>query len=208
MIRTQRAVSQFEAAGALIIVAENAYIGKDEEGAKLIALARDYHNGAGRWPESDGGDRWAGFNVPLAPWRDGGSRLLVLPQRGFGSPGVAMPMGWTAGVVPTLRKLTDRKIEVRQHPGIHHAPDPDFTDVWAAITWGSGAAIKALAAGIPVFHQMKKWIGAAAAAKLGERPIEEPWLGDRLPMFERLAWAQWRAGEIETGEPFARLVAL
>jgi hypothetical protein len=67
------------------------------------------------------------------------------------------------------------------------------------VTWGSGAGIKSIVAGIPVFHEMPNWIGAPAA-KLGLDDIEQPFLGDRQPMLNRLAWAQWDLDEIASGE--------
>jgi hypothetical protein len=64
------------------------------------------------------------------------------------------------------------------------------------VTWGSGAAIKALQWGIPVVSEMPDWIGEQDNTDAG-----------RLEMFRRLAWAQWTMEEIAHGEPFARLLA-
>jgi hypothetical protein len=73
------------------------------------------------------------------------------------------------------------------------------------VTWGSGAAIKAIAAGIPVFHELKCWIGAEAA-QFGIEDLEHPFLGDRHLMFHRLSWAMWTSEELESGEPFRWLL--
>lgn len=198
-------ISHYERAGAKILVAENGYIGKDEEGGKLFAMARDHHNGAGSW-ESGGAERWAGFGLEVLPWRERGSHVLVLPQRGIGEPGVAMHPAWTGHAIRTLGRATKREVRLRRHPGDTKAePYADLAGAWAAVTWGSSAAIKALVAGIPVFHELPSWIGAGAA-RLGLGEIEKPFLGDRLPMLERLAWAQWRIGEIERGEAFEWLL--
>jgi hypothetical protein len=117
-----------------------------------------------------------------------------------------MPGGWLADVHKRLSRLTDRRLVIRRHPG------PDKTEpydalrgAWAAVTWGSGAGIKALSVGVPVFHEFPSWIGAPAA-RLGIEDIEKPWLGDRLPMFQRLAWAQWTLAEIASGEAFRCLL--
>jgi hypothetical protein len=80
-----------------------------------------------------------------------------------------------------------------------------LADCFAAVTWGSGAAIKAIIAGVPVFHEFSRWIGAPAA-KFGAANLEQPFVGDRLPMLRRLAYAQWSVAEIERGEPFALLL--
>ena len=210
--RHERAARQYEAAGGTVIVAENGWIGRaPPEGSKPIALCRSHHNGAGAWPIGDQ-TRWPLFEVELLPWRSAAAaadaHILMLPQRGIGEHGIAMPHDWLNLAITRLRKRTKRRIVVRMHPGMHEPRDPDFAGApqpWAAVTWGSGAAIKALAAGIPVFHEMPNWVGAPAA-HFGLDHLEEPVMGDRLPMFQRLAWAQWSADEIATGEPLARLI--
>lgn len=195
---------RFERAGAMVLVAENGYLGReDQRGGPWYAIARNQHNGAGVWPVGDG-SRWASWGIKLAPWRpisDG--HVLVLPQRGIGPSGVAMPQGWA----DRLKIDTDRPVRVRAHPGRAEIKplDDDLSGAWCCVTWGSGAAIKALLAGIPVFHAMPDWIGGPAA-RLLERDVSEPFIGDRLPMFERMAWAQWTLAEIAAGDPFRRLL--
>lgn len=193
-------VRPYDAAGARVLVAENGYLTSKDR--RRFALALGDHNGAGRWP-AGGGERFAQLGIELVPWRSAGGHLLMLPQRGIGRPGIAMPPTWSGRVLTALRESTKREVKLRRHPG------PDKTDPYealrgahAAVTWGSGAAIKALAVGVPVFFDFPQWIGAPAAARLDMAGIESPWLGDRLPMFERLAWAQWDLGEIESGEAF------
>lgn len=198
---------RYEQAGAAVVVAENGWIGRASDGGKLYALCRDQHNGAGRWHVGSE-DRWSRLGVELKPWRPDGRHILVLAQRGIGPDGVAMPHGWPEHVASRLRRVTDRPIKVRRHPGVEKTPlEPDLEDCFACVTWASGAAVKALAAGVPVFHEMKDWI-AAPAARFGIDAIEQPFLGERLPMFQRLAWAQWSIDEIATGEPFRCLLRL
>jgi hypothetical protein len=199
----ERWAAHYEKAGATVIVAENGWVGKID-GCKPIALARGHHNGAGTW-ESGDEDRWPLCGVELQPWRIAGDHILVLPQRGYGERGVGMPSNWLPDMLRRLQSVTRRRVVVRHHPGVENPKDPDFTDAWAAVVWGSGAGIKALAAGIPVFYDMPKWIGGAAAV-MGVDDVEACWLGDRLPMFRRLAWAQWSPGEIQTGEALAGLL--
>ena len=211
--RHEQAAREYERAGATVIVAENGWVGKIDD-CKPIALARGHHNGAGWWPVGEE-DRWPRCGIELAPWRESGEHVLVLPQRGFGEPGVAMPGGWQAGALARLRRATKRPLVVRDHPGAHDARDPDFTGAWAVVIWGSGAGIKALAAGIPVCFDMPNWIGADAASmgvdeietpRLEDRPMGRPGVDPRVAMFRRLAWAQWSPIEIATGEPLARLL--
>ncbi len=187
---------RYEAAGARVLVVENAYIGP-ADGEKAFAIALGAHNGAGRWP-CGGPERWASWGVDLQPWRSHGEDIVLLAQRGIGQPGVAMPREWGQR---TLRQFAGqpRRVVYRKHPGDKSEPYDALTNAWCACTWGSGAAIKALAAGVPVFYDFPQWIGADSA-RFGFANLEAPWRGDRLPMFQRLAWAMWRLSEVQSGE--------
>ncbi len=197
---------RYEAVGAKVIVAENGYIGSDSDGHILYAMALRHHNGAGDWRVGDE-DRWAALGISLEPWRGLGTEIVVLPQRGIGEPGIAMPSGWTNDVVQRLRSITDRPVRVRPHPGKDKTdPRSDLINAWAAVTWASGAGIKAIVAGVPMFHEMPTWVGAGAALSGIDR-LETPFKGDRLPMLRRLAWSQWNLAEIQRGDPFAWLLA-
>lgn len=195
---------RYERAGAKLVVCENGYIGKDADGHKLFAMALNHHNGVGKWICGNL-KRWTYI---LSEWRTQGDFILLLPQRGIGERGVAMDRYWPQTVAKRLSSLTKRPIRVRPHPGIAKTDPYDaLKGAWAAVTWGSGAAIKALYAGVPVFHELRQWIGAPAATYLEKGvDVERPFLGDRTPMFERLAWAQWSLKEIESGEAFACLL--
>lgn len=195
----------YEKAGAEVIVAENGYVGRAPDGDKLYALALGHHNGIGAWP-SGGPERWERLGVDLAPWRSIGRDVVILPQRGIGERGVAMPLTWTAQMYDGLKARTSRPISIRRHPGVAKLePYEALMTAHAAVTWASGAAIKAIVAGVPVFYGLEGWIGAAAASRDINR-LETPPLPDRLPMLHRLAWAQWSILEIHSGEAFAWLL--
>jgi hypothetical protein len=197
--QNHRIATDFERRGCKVIVAENGYLGDGLPHSKLMALSISQHNGAGKWPQG-GPERWAKLGVDLKPWRTDGE-TVVLPQRGIGPPGVAMPGNWPRQV--------ERLGRVRRHPGAREAVplDKDLSRAGRVITWGSGAAIRALAWGIPVFYAFPKWIGAEAATPL-DRLKDGPKKDDaaRLRMFERLAWAQWHLSEIESGEAIKQLL--
>lgn len=180
-----RVAKQFEEAGLAVIVAENAAWGNGFEGRRWYSLARSYHNTSGMFPVG-GPERWDSLGVKLVPWRSEGERV-VLPQRGIGPVGVAMPRDWPA-------KQTGR---LRPHPGTRpcKALEDDLAKAGQVVTWGSGAAIKALMWGIPVESHMPNWIGQQDNTDAG-----------RLEMFRRMAWAQWELAEIARGEPFERLL--
>jgi hypothetical protein len=192
---------RYEQAGAKVLIAENGYL-PDPKGGKLYALARQHHNGRGQWfvgPEPR-------MTFPLRDWRASGGHVLILPQRGIGPAGIAMPSLWGDRMRARLRAVTDREIRLRRHPGAARSdPWPDLRGAHCAVTWGSGAGIKSIGLGIPVFHELAGWIGEGAA-RFGIRNIEDCFTGDRGPMFHRLSWAMWRLDEIESGEAFEYLI--
>lgn len=201
---------KFEAAGGKVIVVENGYFGKDTDGNQLYAISIHGHNGSGSW-NVGGPERWDGTGTELKPWRPDGNHVLVCGQRGIGSPTMASPPGWHDAVAARLQKLTKRPIKIRLHPG-QNAPktllSDDLAGAWACVIWSSASGIQSLAAGIPVFFDAPHWI-CEGAAKRGVTAIESPLMDDsaRLAAFQRMAWAQWSLAEIESGEPFKRLLA-
>lgn len=191
----------FEAVGAPVVVVENGYFGRQWMGRRWFAMARDHHAGAGRWFEA-GPERWDALGVELAPWRDGGSEVVILGQRGIGEPGVASPHGWAERVQVQIGG------RIRRHPGEGLAVSlaDDLKDASCVVTWHSGAALHALLMGAPVFYGFPHWIGAGAA-----RPLEQfqqgPLHGDRLAVMRRLAWAMATEEEVASGEAIERLLA-
>jgi hypothetical protein len=216
---------QFEQAGAAVIVAENGYLGASENAyakqfasvdmrpeAHLYALALNHHNGAGSWWIGAPG-RWRTQGIVVSPWRQDGEHVLIVPQRGIGPAGVAMPKEWPQKTMRRLTAMTQREVRLRRHPGNSPAEKPleaDLDGAWCTVTWGSGAAIKAICAGVPVFTDWPKWIGAPAALPLSGADIEMPLRDDaaREQMLDRLSWAQHTIAEITSGEPLRRLLSL
>ncbi len=187
---------EFEKVGAKVLVTENAYLGREDLGGDehWLALSLNHHCGAGTWFQGDN-SRWDDLNVKLEPWRYGGNETVVLRQRGIGEPGVAMPKTWTAPG------------RIRQHPGKKEAGiplDKDLANASAVITWASGAGIRAVMMGIPVFYALDKWIGGPAGRHISLYGKEPALKSDeaRTNMLRRLIWAQWRRSEIASGEAF------
>lgn len=179
------AATAFEVAGRPVLIAENASWGNDFLDGSWLTLANGYHNTAGRFPIG-GPERWDALGVELAPWRTGGE-TVVLPSRGIGPPQVKMPPNWPR----------EQKGRIRQHPGRAHGKPlaDDLAQAGRVVTWGSGAAVKALLWGIPVESHMPRWIAEQDNTEAG-----------RLAMFRALAWGQWRLDEIRTGEALAWLL--
>lgn len=182
-----RAAKVFESLGLPVLATENSPWGNDFAGERWYSLAKRRHNTAGLFPVSDAG-RWDSLGVNLAPWRTEGE-TVILPQRGIGSTPTSMPIRWS-GKVKHLGRI-------RRHPGMRPGIplEEDLAQCGHVITWGSGAAVKALIMGIPVTSHMPNWIGEQDNTDEG-----------RLSMFRRMAWAQFRLSEFESGEAFARML--
>lgn len=187
----QTAALAFEARGLPVLVAENAAWGNDFAVGHWYSLARNFHNTAGRFLVG-GNDRWDALGVELAPWRTGGGEVVILAQRSIGTPPVAMPRDWPE------RAQAATGGRIRRHPGTKPCTplEADLAHAREVVTWGSGAAIKALLMGVPVRSDMPNWIGEQDNTDAG-----------RLAMFRRLAYAQWRLDEIASGEAFEWLLS-
>lgn len=205
----ERTAREFEAAGGRVIVAEEAYF-RAVNGEKHFALALGGHNGAGRW-NVGGPERWERFGVPLAPWREEGTHVIVRGQRGIGSSEMASPPNWHETMAARLRGFTKRPIVIRLHHKLRNEPvghglDHALKDCHAVVTWASSIAPRALAKGCPVFICAPRSIALACSAGRLPDDIEKPARPDRLPMFERLAWAQWGMSELASGAAFDHLL--
>lgn len=177
--------AHFQSKGCKVLVTENATWGNSFAGQRWYTLARDYHNTAGCFPIGDSG-RWDRLNIKLNRFRTEGE-TVILPQRGIGSKPTSMPTNWTAAA---LREHGGR---IRRHPGTKDCLpiEEDLRNCGKVVTWGSGAAVKALMLGIPVVSYMPDWIAEQDNTEEG-----------RLDMLRKLAWAQWRLEEIASGEAF------
>lgn len=198
--------TRFEKAGGTVLVAENGYLGADETGHQLYALARHAHNGRGQWYVG-GPERWNALGIELKPWRTDGNHILICPNRSFGMPGLAMPPDWGNTVRRRLAKLTKREVRLRPHPGNDAPRRPlldDLAGAWAVVIWASSAGVNSLIVGVPVLCESPAWICKAASGSLNE--VEAPPMPDRLPAMHGLAFAQWSLKEIKSGEAFEKLL--
>lgn len=203
--------TRFERAGGTVIVAENGYMGRDENGNQFYALARGGHNGAGDFPVG-GPERFAALDIELKPWREAGNKIVIRGQRGIGNTVMASPPNWHGDMAARLRTRTKRPVQVIAHPGNGAeaclAHEQYLIGAHALVTWSSSVGVKALALGVPVFFAAPHWICAGAALRVAA-DLENPRMDDaaRLSAMQRMAWGQWSLAEISAGEPFRRLAA-
>lgn len=200
----------WERSGGTVLVAENGYIGKDENGHQLYALSASGHNGSGWWV-STGKDRFGKLGVDVKPWKEStpDGHLLVCGQRGIGSRTMASPSNWHYQTANKLKKVTSRPVKVRLHPGNQPpktALDDDLAGAHACVIWSSGSGVKALVNGYPVFFDAPHWICSMAADHVRNPSVdyEVPNRDDRLRELAlfRMAEAQWSIKELDSGEPF------
>jgi hypothetical protein len=171
--------------GLPVVVSENSSWGNSFAGREWYTVCKDYHNVAGCFPVG-GPERWDSLGVELEPWRTEGE-TVVLASRGIGPACYRMPRDWPQR----------QQGRLRAHPGRGEGKPlrEDLANCGRVVTWGSGAAVRALIWGIPVESHQPNWIAAQDNTDAG-----------RLAMLRRLAWAQWTMEEIASGEPIARLL--
>lgn len=209
--------TRVEQQGGTVVVAENGYVAPGgvsphvTDPREWYALAIGGHNGSGTWPVG-GPERWDALGVDLKPWRTEGDHVLVCPNRPFGRPDLIMPIDWADKVVKRLRKVTNRPIRVRAHPGngAHKTPlADDLKGAHAVVIWSSSAGVQALIAGVPVICEAPAWICKGAAdrnAECVEKVGDRGGLLSREEGFHRLAWAQFHHTEIASGFAFTSLL--
>lgn len=208
--------TQAEKQGAVVIVAENGFVGRDASGNQFYQLAIGGHNGSGYWAQGEG-DRLAKLGIAVAPsWQatSPSAHIVVRGQRGIGRPGVASPPNWHENIAASLRKLSGRRVLVVPHPGNGAVTDQRHTEYLAGahalVIWSSSVGVKALVMGVPVLAYSPYWV----CKQLFAQPLS---VNDDLrtphenavrhAALRRMAWAQWSLAEIASGEPFVHLLS-
>jgi len=199
--------------GGTVIVVENPYVKTDLDGNEYLAMAVNGHNGSGLIPTGDV-DRLAilGVEEHFEQWKTG-EHILVIGQRGIGSPSMRSPAQWGEHVTRKLAKLTERKVIHRPHPGrvtvTEDIPplDEQLKGAHCVVMWASNCATTALMQGIPVFYDAPSCV-LRRGCRQGWRKIEDTKKEDkaRLDAFWDLSYAQWNLDEIRTGYAFNRLI--
>ncbi len=194
----EQLADRWEQQGGTVIVTENAYLQKIDKSTYAISVHG--HNGSGWFPVG-GEDRFTKIGIPMRPWNvtpvDG--YRLICAQRGIGSKLMASPRQWAERLAERFAR-SKIPFKVRPHPGNFAPKTPLEQDLRKAVgceVWSSAAGVRALVEGIPTNHAAPRWICAGG----GDSDVA------RQLALHHMSHGQWRWEEIETGEPFARIIA-
>ena len=160
-------------------------------------------------------DRFKKFNKKFTPWKTNGSKILVAapdekPCKFYG----VDKDEWIKQTVETIKKYTDRPVEVRQrapkridriaNDTLQQALD---RDVFALVTFNSVAAIESIFYGIPAFTLAPN---AASPVSLQDiSKINEPYYADNDKLYAwacHLAYGQFHTNELKSGQAMEMLL--
>jgi hypothetical protein len=152
-------------------------------------------------------DRWWRLNMsPVAPLKNGRKILIAAPDE---KPCIFYDIklnDWLQTTVDTIKKHTDRPIEIRQRDPnrqtrVANSMESALTDVHALVTFNSIAATESVMAGVPAFV-LAPCNAALPVSNTDLSKIESPWYPDRdfLEMWLRhLAYCQFSNQELADG---------
>lgn len=162
--------------------------------------------------------------LSLQPWRTSGNHILVLAQKTMswnmlGRNG----MDWVHDIVKRLRKISDRPIVIRLHPGDKKFNDKnrlelikhygtknvkvsikenikdDLTNAWCAVGYNSTPNCASIIQGVPVYidDPLNSWARDIAFEDLNQ--IDNPPTPDRTNWLHKIANIHWSNDEIASG---------
>ena len=160
-------------------------------------------------------DRFKKFNKKFTPWKTAGRKILVAapdekPCKFYG----VNKDEWIKQTVETIKKYTDRPVEVRErapkridriaNDTLQQALDQD---VFALVTFNSVAAIESIFYGIPAFTLAPN---AASPVSLQDiSKINEPYYADNDKLYAwacHLAYGQFHTTELKSGQAMEMLL--
>jgi hypothetical protein len=160
-------------------------------------------------------DRFKQFNKKFTPWKTNGTKILVAapdekPCRFYG----VEKDEWVKQTVETIKKYTDRPVEVRErapkridriaNDTLQQALDKD---VFALVTFNSVAAIESIFYGIPAFTLAPNAASPVSLQDLSK--INEPYYADNDKLYAwgcHLAYGQFHTTELKSGQAMEMLL--
>ncbi len=162
--------------------------------------------------------------LDLQPWRTNGTHILVLAQKTMswnmlGRNGLE----WVHDIVKRIRKLSDRPVVIRLHPGDKKFNDKnrlelikhygtknvkvsnnenikdDLKYAWCAVGYNSTPNCASIIQGVPVFidDPLNSWASGVAFEDLNQ--IDNPPMPDRTDWLHKIANIHWSNDEIASG---------
>lgn len=205
--------ARLRALGKRVLVMERGYLG---DRFSWTSLGWNGLNGRATFhARDDGGERFRRhFGGLLRPWRSGGEYVLLIQQVAGDASLAGQDLGpWYRATARKAAEAFGLPVRFRMHPealkrGAGRLPAPAGTTLIAGelaenlaraavvITWNSNAGVDAAMAGRPVIA----FDAGSMAWPVAGHELAPPPTPDREPWGARLAWAQWRLDEIESGE--------
>ena len=154
-------------------------------------------------------DRFRQFNKKFKPWKKDGRKILVAapdekPCKFYGTDKDT----WVQQTVKTIKKYTDRPIEVRERAANRIDRIANDTlenalnnDVFALVTFNSVAATESIFLGIPAFT-LAPANAASPVSKQDLSQIENPYYPDSDKLYAwacHLAYGQFHVNELKSG---------
>lgn len=196
---TLRIYERAIAEGRDVYYLDNAYFDPTREVYFRATRGRLQHDGCG----ASDGKRFDALGIPIKPWRESGSHVLLCPQSDSFMRDVAKyPGNWTQDTLAALRGLTDRELRVRPWTGNkrdwYRTLPEDLADCWALVTYSSASAITAMLAGVPAIVTAEDSIARPLAGRLAD--VEAPTKPDgRREWASVVADNQWTLDEMRSG---------
>ena len=168
------------------------------------------------------------LGISLKPWRNSGQHILICCQRDGGwSMGGKALMPWLVTTVQQIRKVSDKRIVVRFHPGdkkvlehkralaryrlpnviISHAENilQDFAIAHCVVNLNSSPTIAAVIEGIPTIVLDPARSQAADVSHHTLLDIEKLKEFDRESWIQRMAMMHWTLDELKDGTAWKHL---
>lgn len=172
------------------------------------------------------------LNLTLKDYRTSGDHILLCLQRNGGwSMGNVEVQDWAIQTINTLRKVSNRKIIIRPHPGDKASKEylnpnnpkckikfskhvqlstnqhliDDLRNCWAAVNYNSSSVVGAAIEGIPIFVTDPAKSQCAEIANTDIAKLETPILHNRQQWVERLSMFHWNFDELKSGECWAHM---
>lgn len=161
-------------------------------------------------------------NASLKPWRTSGDHILILCQRPKGFNMFTDQDSWLETTVNRIRKITERPIMVRMHPGdgarfkqidkiqkrygktisiSEHVNIKDaLVNCWSTVGLNSTPNVVAAIEGIPGYIEDPRHSWAAGIAFTDLDQIVNPPLPDRSQWINKIANIHWSNQEVKSGK--------